>query len=253
MRILRLTNSSDLHPGVPESERSTGVSGHLIEESTGEEVESLVKAIWPTKKLPPAVERWMDSFQPDVVFFRLSSYWVAYESVPLRVERRLGWLGKPIARAGVRVGEQPWIVQRRAFKWFRAWLLRMIGGDTHFTPQQVAEVLDEVFAKVVARESIVPVVRGTSLIVNSPRTRAGLRRSQRRVAELNALVEASCKRHRIPFVPEAPANTVSETRLQDDLHDSAAAHRKLGEEEAAAILEEWQAAHVGERPLTSTL
>jgi hypothetical protein len=250
MKILRLTNSSDLHPGVPENERSTAVSGRLIEDSTGEHVESLVKAIWPTKELPPAVDRWMDSFQPDVVFFRLSSYWVAYESVPLRVERRLGRIGKPLARAGVRVGEQPWVVQRRGFKWFRTWLLRTIGGDTHFTPKQVAEVLDEVFAKVAARESIVSVVRGTSLIVNSPGTNAGLRRSLRRVAELNALVEASCRRHRIPFVPEAPSNTVSETRLEDDLHDSAVAHRKLGEEEAEAILAAWKAAHAGAAALS---
>jgi hypothetical protein len=31
--------------------------------------------------------------------------------------------------------------------------------------------------------------------------------------------------------------------LEDDLHDSAAAHRKLGEEEAAAILDAWRVAH----------
>jgi hypothetical protein len=219
------------------------VAARIIERELGVKVESEVRGMWPRASLPEAVEKWMNAFEPDVVFFRLSSFWVAYESVPVKLERRLGRFGKRVSRAGIKVGEHPWVVRQRGYKWMRTWLLRIIGGETHFTPQQVANVLDEVFAKVVADESIVPVVRGTSLILNSPGTKRGLARSQRRVAELNALVEAACKRHRIPFIPEAPSTNVSETRLEDDLHDSAAAHRKLGEEEAAAILDAWRVAH----------
>ena len=241
MRILRLTNSSDLHPGVSPERRSPEVSARWIERATGELVETQVRAIWPTPALPELVERWVVAFEADVVFFRLSSFWVAYESVPLRIERRLKVVGKPLANAGLRLGDRPWLVGRREFKTARRVLTRAIGGDTHFTPGEAADALEGVFRRVLACERALPVVRGTSLILNSAGTSAGLRRSQRRVAELNALVEASCQRLRIPFSPEESGPVVSTTRLVDDLHDSALAHQRLGEAEGRAIAEAWLA------------
>ena len=244
MKILRLTNSSDLHPGVPPELRSPAVSERVFEAATGERAESMVRAIWPTPALPEIVDRWLESYQPDVVFFRLSSFWVAYESVPLRIERRLGALGRPLANAGLRVGDRPWLIERRAYKAARTAMIRTIGGDTHFTPGEVGETLDAVFRRIVAHESILVVVRGTSLILNSPGTAAGLRRSKRRIGEMNALVEAACERLHIPFVPEEPTDDVSATRLDDDLHDSAQAHEQLGQAEGRLIADAWLSARV---------
>jgi hypothetical protein len=171
--------------------------------------------------------------------FRLSSYWVAYESVPLRIERKLGAVGRPVARAGLRIGDRPRLIEHRTFKEARRLIARTIGGDTNFTPEQAAGALDAVFRAIVAREGPLAVVRGTSLILNSTGTAACLRRSTRRIAELNSLVEASCERLHISFEPEPPANTVSTTRLDDDLHDSAIAHQQLGEAEGKLIATAW--------------
>jgi hypothetical protein len=239
MRILRLTNSSDSHPGVPEEQRSPAVAARIITELTGEPVETMQRGAWPTPGLAKVVERWMDDFQPDVVFFRLSSYWVAYESVPLRIERKLGAIGRPVARAGLHIGDRPWLVEHRTFKEARKLIARTIGGDTNFTPGQAGDSLDAVFRAIAAREGPLAVVRGTSLILNSTGTAACLRRSKRRISELNALVEASCERLHIPFEPEPPANAVSTTRLDDDLHDSAIAHQQLGEAEGKLIAGAW--------------
>ncbi|MGE0599234.1 MAG: hypothetical protein AB7P41_07350 [Dehalococcoidia bacterium] len=42
------------------------------------------------------------------------------------------------------------------------------------------------------------------------------------------------------FFPERPAEALSQSRLGDDLHDSAAAHERRGIDDASAILEAWR-------------
>lgn len=237
MKILRLTNSSDLHPGVPEELRAPAIAAALIEKATGEPVETIQKAAWPSPGLAPAVARWLEEHRPDVVFVRLSSFWVAYESTPLRVSRKLGKAGSPIANAGIRIGERPWLVERAAFKAARRAIVRTVGGDTYFTPQEAGHQLSAMLARVVARESIVPVVRGTGLILNSSGSKAGLRRSIQRVAELNRQAELACQAHRVAFSAEALASQLSATRLGDELHDGADAHARLGHDDATAILD----------------
>lgn len=238
MKILRLTNSSDVHPGVPPEERSPAVAERIVSAALGEPVETIVKGLWPNDGFPVVLERWLNDLEPDVVFIRLASFWVAYESVPLRIRRRLpSRIGEPVATAGVRLGDRPWLIERRAYKMARTAIVRTLGGDTHFTPQEVGRTFDAMFRRILANESVLPVVRGTSLLLNSAGTRSGLARSKRRVAALNHEVEAACIRNRVRFFPEVPAEALSKTRLADDLHDSAEAHRRLGEDDAQAILE----------------
>lgn len=247
MKILRLTNSSDIHPGVLPELRSPAVAERVIAEALGEPVETVVKTMWPTPAFPRVLNRWLDEHDPDVVFVRLASFWVAYESVPLRLQRKLGRAGTPLAAAGLKLGDRPWLVDRGVYKGGRKLVVRTIGGDTHFTPGEVGEVFDAVFRNIAAKESIVPVVRGTSLLLNSAGTKSGLERTKRRVVELNLKVEASCIRHHVRFFPEVPAARLSGTRLDDDLHDSALAHERLGIDDGNAILEAWQSAKEGTR------
>ena len=242
MRVLWLTNSSDAHPGVPPAQRSQAVAARLIEEALGEPVETLQKGVWPTAGLSTAADRWVRDFQPDVVFLRLSSYPVAYESIPLRLQRKLGRAGNSVANAGGRVGNSQWLAERRVYQVTRTAVTRVIGGDTHFTPSEVVARLEETFRGVIARETIVPVVRGTSLLLNTSGTKKGLRRSKRRVTELNALTQAMCERLQIAFFPELSAEETSSSRLGDLLHDDACAHEKLGQDDALAILAAWRAA-----------
>ena len=242
MKILRLTNSSDLHPGVPEELRAPAVAARLISERTGEHVQTVQKAAWPSPGLATAVDRWLEEHNPDVVFVRLSSFWVAYESTPLRVSRRLGRAGSPIANAGLRIGEHPWLVERGAFKLVRRGVVRTVGGDTYFSPAEAAEGLRAMLAKVAARESVVPVIRGTGLILNSAGSKAGLRRSIDRVRELNERVADVCAAYRVTFFPERLDSNTSKTRLGDELHDGPEAHGRLGHDDALAILEALAAA-----------
>lgn len=242
MKVLRLTNSSDVHPGVPEELRAPAVAARYVEAAIGEPVETIQRALWPTPAFPSVLDRWMDQYTPDVVLFRLSSFWVAYESTPLRVGNRLGRFGKPVTTAGLRIGDRPWLVERRAFKAARKGIVRVVGGDTYFTVEAAADVLDECFRSIVARESVRPVVRGTGLILNSAGTKAGLKRSRARVAGLNRLVIASCERYRIPFSPEAVSAAESTNRQADELHDAADAHAVIGEAEGRLIVDAWQVA-----------
>ena len=242
MKILRLTNSSDLHPGVPPELRAPAVAERFVAAATGQEVQTVQKAIWPAPNLPEIVSRWVEQHEPDVVFFRLSSFWVAYESVPLRISRKLGRFGGPVANAGIRIGERPWLVEKRAYKATRRVVVRAVRGDTYFTPAEAAEALAETFRMIAARESLLPVVRGTSLLLNSSGTKAGLRRSVTRVAALNRLTEAACDVSRIPFFPEPPAVALSATRLGDEVHDDALAHERLGIDDGEAIMKAWIAA-----------
>jgi hypothetical protein len=244
VKVLRLTNSSDFHPGVPEELRSQSVAARHIEAATGEPVETFQRHMWPTATFPDVIDRWIDEYEPDVILFRLSSFWVAYESVPLRVGNRLGRFGKPVRRAGLKVGNHPFLVERKPFKMARRLVARTIGGDTYFTPEDAAAVLEETFRRIVARESIVPVVRGTGLILNSSGSRAGLQRSRARVAELNRLTMAACERFRIPFSPEEAPQKMSGGRIGDDLHDSAESHAVIGEAEGKLIAEAWLAGRV---------
>lgn len=241
MKVLRLTNSSDVHGGVPEDLRAPAVAARVIEREIGETVETIQKALWPTETFPAVIDRWMDQYSPDVILFRLSSFWVAYESVPLRIGNRLGRIGKPITTAGIRIGDRPWLVERRAFKATRRMVARTVGGDTYFTPQQATGVLEEVFRRIVARESVMPVVRGTGLVLNSAGTESGLARSRARVGELNRLTMAACERYHIPFSAEETSQAQSKNRQADELHDSAEAHATIGLAEGKLIADAWLA------------
>lgn len=242
MRILRLTNSSDTHSGVVAELRAPAVTERVVGLATGEHTETMIRAIWPTADLPGRVDRWIEAFQPDIVFVRATSFWCTYESVPLRLEHRLGRVGKPLAGAGLRLGDRPWLIDRRAFKLARLAVLRTIGGDPHFTPRQVSSVLGEVLRRAISRESTIAVVRGPAQFHNSAGTRAGFRRAQTRLRELDALTAETCRRLHIRYISAAGTNDGPSFRLGDDLHDTEAAHRIMGELEGGVIAEEWLAA-----------
>ena len=242
MRILRLTNSTDTHSGVAPEMRATAVVERVVSAAIGEAVESMVRPIWPTPDLPSHVDRWIESFQPDVVFLRAASFWCTYESVPLRIERRMGRFGKPFATAGLRLGDRPWLVNRGSFKFARQAVVRAIGGEPHFTPEQASGVVAEVLRRAVARESTVAVVRGPAQFHNSAGTRAGYRRAQARLRSLDALTAEACRRLHVRYIPAAGTNDGRAYRLEDDLHDTEAAHQVMGELEGLVIAEEWLAA-----------
>lgn len=94
IRILRLGNSDDTSPGIPDDQRAYALAAQVLEDAAGQPVETVVRTIWPDPELPGLIDEWLDRYKPDLVFLKVTWYWYGYESVPLRLERRLRWIGK---------------------------------------------------------------------------------------------------------------------------------------------------------------
>ena len=118
------------------------LAAEALGQELGTPVDVVARAIWPSPKLPSLVERWMDEEEPDLVLMRSRPYAFLYESVPLRIERALGPVGKPVARAGLKAADSPLLAHNAAFHALRTLGLRTIGGVTTYTPQEVVAVLE---------------------------------------------------------------------------------------------------------------
>ena len=161
MRILRLSTSDDLHPSVPDELRGYRIVERTVAAETGEPVETILREIWPEANLPDVVGAWLDRYEPDIVFLRVSSFWASYQSVPLKLRRsRLGAPGRALARAGFAAAEVPRVGHSRAFIAFRDAARRVIGGATYFTPEEVIERLTLTMRRVLRREGVLLIVRG---------------------------------------------------------------------------------------------
>ncbi|MBI5946841.1 MAG: SGNH/GDSL hydrolase family protein [Chloroflexi bacterium] len=246
MRILRLTNSSDLLPSVPEHLRSTRIAESVVAELTGEPVDTAVRVFWPTEELPDIVERWIDRFEPDVLFIRAAAFCCSYESVPLRLERKLGPLGKPIARAAVKASASR-VGHAGAFHAVRRLAVRTIGGDFNFEPEEATAIIEAVFRRALSHESLVPVMRGPGMARDSTGTPAGLLRAQRRNAALSAELAKMCQSLHILYAPVEDTFDAS-LLAEDQFHSNEAGQRRQGEMEGRAIARAWIAARDGVDP-----
>jgi len=140
MRILRLTTSNDVvHQG-------PGSRVHWIEqlgaEALGEPVEVIVKPVWPDARLGPSVEKWVAREQPDIVWMVIQSFWFEYVSVPKKLERKFGRAGKALSTAGFKSADVPWLAQNAVFRAGRRLSQRVIGGDNHFTPEEMIAAVE---------------------------------------------------------------------------------------------------------------
>lgn len=236
MRILRLTNSDDLNETIPAELRAPALATKVIEERMGEPVETIARVIWPDPELPDIVESWLDRYQPDCVFMRTASYWVTYESVPLRLQRRAyrgtGWL----ARLGGAAGANSRLASTAPFRVARRAAVRMIGGDTYFTPEEAAATVAATLRRIVVRESLVAVVRGPFNAHNSSGTKAGLARSKDRNRQFDSLLASVCGELHVPYVS---VHHLSDPRAQggDEVHLNADAQRTFAQIEGGAIAE----------------
>lgn len=242
MRVLRLSNSNDEYHRVAPEQRAPAVAARRVTELTGEPVETVIRNIWPSKGLGDRLEEWVKELEPDVVLVRASSFWVNFESVPLKFERRFGKRGRPITRAGLKIGGNPQFSHNPAFRLGRIVAVRTVGGATYFEPQQASDLLMNAVQRICRDESLLVVVRGPSHSHNAVASAGGLRRSERRRAELEACLAAECQRLRVPFVPRREPFTQAHL-LSDDVHDNEEGHRLNGELDGDAIAENWLAAH----------
>jgi hypothetical protein len=242
MRLLRLTNSNDLQPGVPEAQRAPAITERIVAAATGESVEVINRVIWPGAELPDIVAGWLERFSPDVLFMRASSFWCTYESVPLRLQRRWGRLGAPLSRVGFKAGGHPTVAANPAFRRVRKLAVRTVGGETYFTPPEATRLVADVLRRVLVQEAIVPIVRGPAHAHNSSGTAAGHRRAAQANREFDALLAAMCLGCHVTYVTASGALDNPSFLANDEVHDTAAGHLAIGTLEGEAIAGAWLAA-----------
>jgi len=244
MRVLRLGNSDDLTAGIPDESRAWRIAGELLAEAAGEPVETIVKPIWPEPELPGLVGGWLDEYEPDLVFLKVTWFWYGYESVPRRLERLLGPVfGKPLAKGGLAAAGNPRLAHNRAFKLGRRAAHRVIGGDTPFNSHHVLEVMEACIRRVVAKESIGLVVKGTGSARHDEGALSGFydRFTERR-HEVEGGIERLCKQLGVVYIGGAGARSHIDPDLLrgDGLHKGPRGHAHVGAQEGAAMVRGWQ-------------
>ncbi len=252
MRILRLTNSDDLRPVAYENERAHRIVERAFEAETGEHVETVLRAIWPTPELPDLIEEWIERFEPDAVFMKVSAYWFTYESVPLKVQRsHLGPLGRGVARAGFRTAESP-IGETSFFHAARRFSRRVVGSAVYFTPEQVIDCASACLRRIAQAEQALVLVRGPIISEAGGVTARVERRAELRRRQVHEALRALCAELRIHYTgcSEAPSFRESARyRGPDRMHLNADGHRWVGEEESRALLAAWRRLHGADEPL----
>lgn len=214
MKILRLTTSNDtVHQG-PGS-RVDWIQ-RLGAQQLGEPVELVVKPVWPDSRLPGTVEKWCEKEQPDIVWLVLQSFWFEYLSVPKKLERRFGRAGKAASTAGFKAADTPWMAHNPAFRTGRKLIQKAIGGDPHFTPDEIIAAVEGIARVVLRSEGRQFVVWGPFSYQNFGETKGQERRQlAARSKIVNSVHALGTELH---FPVEAPDKPFWQTRPAIALH-----------------------------------
>lgn len=254
MRILRLGTSDSILPLVDEGDRDVRIIEQAMAAEAGEPVETIAREIWPEPGLPGIIQRWLERFEPDMVSFKVSSYWFTYSSVPLRMRRlsRLGPVGPAIATAGLKAAARPSVGNSGPFELARRGLRRTLGGAMYFTPEETIQVMADCLRTLARYERAVVVVRGPLVAESWGCSRALRERAERDRQHVDRTLAALCRELRLHYTGRRVAPSYGEVRRYrgpDRLHLNAEGHRRQGTEEAAAHLAAWRAAHGARVPL----
>jgi len=150
MKILWLGTSQNVDGYVPDQDRPPGLVARRLSELLRIRVEIVPLYIWPNERLPELLESWVGEHQPDMVFLDAAAYWYAYESVPLKVQRKFGHVGSPVAKASLKVADTSWLSSNRMYYAAQRLALRTIGGATHFEPEQIVERM-KIYIEIILR------------------------------------------------------------------------------------------------------
>ncbi len=240
MKILRVATSNDLQSHIPEELRAHRLIERALTEATGESVETILKAFWPDHRLLPALERWLERDQPDLVYIVVPTFTFGYESVPLRLERALGPVGRVVGGWGRKSADMPWLATNPVYRAGRQLLLATIGGATYFTTEEVIESVEQCLRLVLKHERAAPILRGPySESVYDTRRSAKLRRERRRRHVHRALREI-CERLHVQYLGRDDAMDADLSGIgRDRLHRNQEGHRRTAAEETAVMLEAW--------------
>lgn len=154
MKILWVGNSNDrASTEVPEGQLRHKLLEPRLAEAIGEPVEITSRPLWPTTEAATIMGGWLERLEPDVVYLKANQFWFNHESVPLRIERLLGPLGRPVARVGLKANDTAWLAHNAAFRSARDFARRRVQGSYHFEPEEVVQRLGECIRVVLQNES----------------------------------------------------------------------------------------------------
>lgn len=245
MRLLKLCTSDEFAGDIPPERRAGAISARVLEANLDAPCELKSRVIWPDAALPDLVDRWVADFQPDLVLFVVNAFWVSYKSTPLRLQRRLGAVGRLLGRAGIAAADTPWLANMPPFRFARRVALRVIGGDYYFEPEEIIALTERCAHRVLARESVVLLVRGPLDALTYHGRAADRSEAEQRRLRTHEGLRALCARLHVAYTgADVSLGDVEGTdRFERDMvHTGEAAHESRGLREGAALLEAWRAA-----------
>jgi hypothetical protein len=239
VKILRLGNSNDAEGRVAPEDMTHRVLERALHEATGEDVETVIKRAWPTPELPRAVARWMETLHPDVVVLRVPAFWFNYESVPLKLERKLGRLGKSLGDAGFKAAGTPWLADNALFHAGRRLAQVTVGGATNFTTEEVIENVSAVVRTVLRAEGAAFLLSGPGGRVNHAPTRRAQARDEARRLRVHEALRDLCQQLHVEYLGSDVAlfgTAAAPKLLKDRLHSTGESNAARASDELDAVL-----------------
>lgn len=243
MRVLKLGTSNDLTTVIPEEDRSYRVTERFLHEATGLPVEVIPRIIWPGAQLPGLIDQWLDKYQPDLVLLIVNPYWMTFESVPLRLQRRLGRAGKAAGDLGTKAAGVTWLSHNPVFRGGRRLALKTIGGDVHFEPAEVVATIEQCARRILRREGIGLVIRGPKSALTHHNDAKGRARGERRRLQTHIALERLAAELHAGYVGSAtPVVEPDDAGAYrgDFVHITSREHRERGLTEGQALLDAWR-------------
>jgi hypothetical protein len=242
LKVLRFGSSNDTVPQFVAGEPREAVIQRELEQQLGEPVIVVTKRVWPSGRFPGLVARWIEEEGPDVVTIPVLGYWFNFESVPLKLQRRLGRLGIALGNTGKRAADIPWLAHNPVFRLVRQLAQRTVGGSTYFTCDEVIDCIGACVREVAQREGIVLIVQGPyggQGLAGSHRKALAREESRRQI--VNAGLREVCARHHVKFVEHRTNRREMGTdfsTIGDRLHMDDAGQRASALEWAGIIVDE---------------
>jgi len=236
MRVLLLGSSNDEGQWFEGGKKRHELAGEKLEAELGEPVEFVVKAIWPDEGLSDVVAKWIAKYEPDIVYLNTGSYWFIYRSVPLRLQRLLGKAGPAVGSAGFRFADSKRWAHNAVFRAVRRTAQATIGGDTHFTPEQVIQRITDCIRVSVRQEGIAVVVKGPHGKSTHSLSKRCQARDNRIRLRVHKAFEAACAQHHVAYDGhETPVRLIERrafgrgTTVGDGLHGNEIRHEHEGD------------------------
>lgn len=234
MRVLLLGNSNDGGDWLDGGRKRHEIVRDRLAETYGEPVEVITKAIWPRPGIAAVVDGWVEKYKPDIIYLTMAAFWFQYQSVPLRVRRLLGPLGPRASNAGFKLAESPRWAYNRVFRGARRGMQMTVGGDTHFSPDEVVERVSEVIGHLLRNEGITLAIQGADGRTNYAHSRRGAARNEARRQRVHLAMQAFCRGHHVTYENSelplwATDPELSGNRVGDGLHANARWHEHSAE------------------------